>query len=352
MITRKIPPASIALVAALLFGASTPAAKLLVGQVSPQFLAGCLYLGSGIGLSIWYAVSRTKSRDKQETSLQRKDIPWLAGAILFGGVAAPLLLMIGLSTTESSAASLLLNVEAVFTALLAWFAFKENFDRRIFIGMVAIVLGSLLLVWKPGALSQFSFGSLAIIAGCFCWAMDNNLTRKISDADPVSIAAIKGLAAGLVDTAIAFAMGQAPPSLQNFALAGLVGFLGYGVSLVLFIMSLRLLGTARTGAYFSTAPFSGTLLSIAILHEPISSNLIAAALLMGIGVWLHVTETHSHEHTHEVLEHDHMHTHDEHHQHQHPEGVSSDEPHSHWHRHEVLTHSHPHYPDTHHRHDH
>jgi hypothetical protein len=182
--------------------------------------------------------------------------------------------------------------------------------------------------------------------------MDNNLTRNISDADPMQIASIKGFAAGVVNVGIALVLGSSLPSAWILLEAAIVGFFGYGLSLVLFIRSLRLLGSARTGAYFSTAPFSGTTLSILFLHDPVNGNLLIAAALMAVGVWLHVTESHQHSHSHSQEEHEHLHWHDEHHQHEHKPGAPAGEPHSHWHRHEAVTHAHPHYPDTHHRHEH
>lgn len=350
---KNLSPAFFALTAAVLFGASTPAAKLLIGHVAPQLLAGLLYLGSGCGLFLWGTGSKMFQHCGQETNLTRSDLPWLGAAILFGGIAGPLLLMTGLSSTPAGNASLLLNIETVFTALLAWFAFKENFDRRIFLGMVSIVAGSIFLTWQSASVFSVSFGSLAIIGACFCWALDNNLTRNISDADPIQIAAIKGLAAGFVNVGIALATGNRLPATQILIEAGLVGFLGYGVSLVLFIKALRYMGTARTGAYFSTAPFAGALLSILFLHEILTVNLLLAAGFMAYGVWLHLTESHEHEHIHVEEEHEHLHWHDDdHHRHEHDAEIASGESHSHWHRHILITHSHPHYPDTHHRHDH
>lgn len=347
----KVSPIIFALLGAVLFGASMPAAKLLSGQVAPQLLAGLLYLGSGLGLLVVYLISGT-TKSRKESFVKVEDLPWLFGVVFFGGVVAPLLCMVGLTETDGSAASLLLNMEAVFTALLAWFAFRENFDRRIFMGMMAIVAGSIVLVLKPGMVSHFSPGSLWIIIACFCWGIDNNLTRKISDADPVVVASIKGLAAGITNTAIALSFKSAMPSVQEVASVAVVGFLGYGLSLVLFILALRHLGTSRTSAYFSTAPFSGTVLSILFLHESITGNLVLAAALMGLGVWLHITESHEHEHTHDEEEHEHLHYHDIHHQHEHLPGDPKTEPHSHQHRHQSLTHTHKHYPDTNHRHKH
>lgn len=349
---RTMPPALIALASALLFGASTPAAKALVGDVSPQLLAGVLYLGSGIGLALINAIARRSPTSIHHPSLKAADLPWLAGAVIAGGVGGPLLLMFGLQNTSGGSASLLLNMEAVFTALLAWFAFKENCDRRIVTGMVAIIAGSLVLAWNPAATFTLSTGSLAILAACFCWALDNNLTRNISDASPVSIAAIKGSVAGLINCTIALASGSTLPHLATLLESAVVGFFGYGISLVLFIKALRFLGTARTSAYFSTAPFAGAILSLLFLRESLTPSLGIATAFMLFGVWLHLTEKHEHEHSHPQEEHEHLHSHDEHHTHSHDGDAPAGEPHSHWHRHVALTHSHPHYPDTEHRHDH
>jgi drug/metabolite transporter (DMT)-like permease len=260
--------------------------------------------------------------------------------------------MVGLKTVTGEAASLLLNMEAVFTALLAWFAFKENFDRRLLLGMIAIVAGGIFLAWQPGNTVSLSFGGMLVIGACFCWAMDNNLTRKISHADPVQIATVKGLFAGLINASIALFAGTQLPDLSTIVKIIVVGFVGYGLSLVLYIKALRNLGTARTGAYFSTAPFVGAILSFLFLGESINANLAFAAALMAFGVWLHLTEVHEHKHSHVVEEHEHLHRHDEHHQHEHGPDIPPGEPHSHWHRHEAITHAHAHYPDTHHQHHH
>lgn len=184
------------------------------------------------------------------------------------------------------------------------------------------------------------------------WAADNNLTRQVSASDPVQIAMLKGLCAGAANTGVALALGARMPPLGVVAAIGLVGLFGYGVSLVLFVLGLRHLGTARTGAYFALAPFVGALISVLFLRDPMTDGLIIAGLLMAGGVWLHLTERHEHEHRHEPMEHDHWHTHDAHHQHAHAPGDPPGEPHSHPHRHEALVHTHPHYPDIHHRHGH
>ncbi len=341
-----------ALAAAALFGASTPLAKLLVGQMPPILLAGLLYLGSGIGLAIlWVVRSRLLGRS-HEAPLRAADVPWLAGAILSGGVVGPVLLMIGLSLTPGSTSSLLLNMEAVFTAALAWLAFRENYDARIVLGMVVIVLGGVVLSWGGKLELQGWLGPLAIMGACLAWGVDNNLTRKVSGGDPVQIAGLKGGIAGVMSLTIALAIGSRFPGPLTIMQAGAVGFFGYGLSLACFVLSLRHLGTARTGAYFSTAPFIGTVLSVVILKEPVTLPLLAAAVLMGVGVWLHLTERHVHDHTHDEALHTHRHDHDDHHGHEHQTDVGEDATHVHEHRHVAIRHSHPHYPDLHHEHTH
>ena len=341
-----------ALVAAFLFGASTPFAKLLIAQVPPVLLAGLLYAGSGLGLGAWLVFRGLRpGQAGAETSLQRKDVRWLAGAVLFGGALGPVLLMWGLATTPASTSSLLLNLESVLTALIAWVVFRENVDLRIFLDMIAIVAGGVLLSWSQ-APQGFPWGSLAIAAACACWAIDNNLTRAISGGDPVQIAAIKGGVAGAINVSAALALGYRLPDLPHLAAAGAIGLAGYGISLVAFVLALRHLGAARTGAYFSTAPFVGAALALVMLREAPSVSFWIAGSLMALGVWLHVSEKHEHEHTHEAMEHEHRHEHDAHHQHAHDFEWDGTEPHAHPHRHEPLTHSHPHYPDLHHRHGH
>lgn len=340
-----------ALLAAMLFGASTPLAKGLLASVAPQVLAGLLYLGSGLGLGmLWFWRRRTGKAG--EAALTRRDLPWLLGAIGFGGFLGPLLLLIGLSHTPASAASLFLNLEGVFTALLAWIVFHENVDRRIALGMGAIVAGGALLAWQGRLEWGGLAGPLAIAAACLCWAIDNNLTQKVSTSDPLQIAALKGAAAGSVNLAIGLFLTGSLPNLPSTSAALVLGFLGYGLSLVLFVLALRSLGTARTGAYFSTAPFVGAILSVLLWRDPITVTLLVAGGLMAFGVWLHLTERHLHEHTHEPISHSHPHTHDAHHRHAHGPDDPQGEPHTHAHTHEPLTHAHPHYPDIHHRHGH
>lgn len=336
------------LLAALLFGASTPFAKLLLDHCGPVMLAGLLYLGSGLGLGLWRVFTR---KSTHQAPLTRQDWPWLGAAIICGGIVAPILLMFGLRGIGASTGSLLLNLEAVLTALLAWFAFRENFDRRIVFGMVAIVAGAILLAWpSPGA--PWSLAALPVAGACLGWALDNNFTRKVSAADPVQIASVKGLVAGVVNVSLAFAIGERLPAAGVLAGALVLGLLAYGVSLTCFVLALRHLGTARTGAYFSTAPFVGAALSMLIFWQMPGPVFWMAGALMAFGVWLHLSEVHEHEHTHEPMSHEHEHVHDEHHQHEHGPNDPPGEPHSHFHVHARLTHRHPHYPDIHHQHEH
>ncbi|MEO8508923.1 MAG: DMT family transporter [Betaproteobacteria bacterium] len=342
-----------ALGSAVLFGMSTPLAKLLVGSVPPLMLAGLLYAGSGLGLTLILAGRRWRGPRESSISLPRRgEWRWLAGAIFFGGVAGPVALLYGLVTSAASTASLMLNLEAVFTALLAWFWFRENFDRRILLGMVAIVAGGLILVWSPGAQAEASVGLALIAVACLCWAIDNNLTRRVSASDAVLIAGLKGLVAGGVNLGLALLVGQTLPSFGLLGVAMAVGFMGYGVSLVLFVLALRHLGTARAGAYFSVAPFFGAALALVLQGDAVTFQLIAAGVLMATGVWLHLTEHHGHLHAHELQEHTHAHAHDEHHRHAHDIAGEGTEPHTHAHVHERLVHAHAHYPDIHHRHPH
>lgn len=336
-----------ALGAALLFGAGTPVAKLLLGSVSPWLLAGLLYLGSGIGLALIRLFRRAPP-----AKIPRNEIKWLIAAVISGGMLGPALLMWGLSRMPAAGASLLLNAEGVFTALLAWFVFRENFDRRIAVGMAFIAAGAVILSWQGAAEIGAILPALAVLGACLAWGIDNNFTRKVSLGDALYIAAAKGLAAGITNLLLALLAGAALPALSVVVASGLLGLFSYGLSLVLFVVALRELGTARTGAYFSLAPFAGTLLALVMLGEPVTPALVAAGLLMAAGVWLHLTEQHEHLHEHAPLEHEHDHTHDAHHQHVHPQAVPADARHSHSHTHERMRHKHPHYPDAHHRHDH
>lgn len=344
-----------ALLAALLFGASTPLAKWLGGQVPPLLLAGLLYVGSGVGLGALLVLRRVLRHPAAAAAgapaIPRADWPWLGGAIGAGGVLAPALLMAGLARTDAASAALLLNLEAVLTAAIAWGVFRENADRRIVAGMLAIVAGGVLLAWQPGPAGD-SAGALLIVAACLCWAIDNNLTRKVASHDAMLIACLKGLVAGTCNTALAWQAGAALPPPLPLAATLAVGLAGYGLSLALFVLALRTLGTARTGAYFSVAPLVGVVVAFALWPQAPAWTFWPAAALMAAGVWLHLSEHHDHLHLHEPLQHRHRHRHDAHHQHAHDFAWDGREPHTHAHAHAALTHRHAHHPDIHHRHRH
>jgi drug/metabolite transporter (DMT)-like permease len=308
-------------------------------------MAALLYLGSGTGLTLYRLLRRLPT-----VRLQRGEWLWLTSAIIAGGVLGPGLAMFGLLRMPASGASLLLNAESVFTTLLAWFVFRENFDRRIALGMAAILAGLIILSWPSGTRFAGAVPAVCLLSACFCWAVDNNLTRKISLCDATWIASLKGLTAGGVNFILALALGSKLPSLPQIAGSMLIGLSAYGASLVLFVIGLRSLGTARTGAYFSLAPFFGAILSVAFLHDHTGPRLVAAGALMAIGLWLHLTEHHSHEHIHTPTEHEHEHTHDAHHQHEHPYPIDSGTVHTHSHHHDSMSHTHEHYPDAHHQH--
>lgn len=306
-----------ALAAAALFGASTPLAKQFVGDMSALLLAGLLYLGSGLGLT---GLRVLRDRGWRNPALAPREWPWLLGAIGCGGVVGPTLLMLGLASTIAASASLLLNLEGVLTALLAWLVFKENADRRVILGMALIVAGGLVLSW-PGAPVGTSHGGAgaALIAGaCLCWALDNNLTRQVSNSDALFIAGLKGIIAAVVNIGLALAMGQALPAWLVMGPVLLIGFVGYGISLSLFVLALRGLGAARTGAYFGAAPFMGAAIAIGVFGESTSPLFWGAGLFMAAGLWLHLTERHEHPHWHGNLQHSHPHFPDMDHRHDHP----------------------------------
>ncbi len=352
MFQKVSPGPALAITAAMLFGVSTPLAKLLLGDgVTPQLLAGLFYLGSGVGLCVLLLMRRFLGGGAGEARLRLADLPQLAIAVVLGGAVAPVLLMAGLARTTAASASLLLNLEGLVTMGIAWLVLRENVDRRLLMGAFAILAGAVLLSWSGGSVRPDT-GALLVAGACVAWGVDNNLTRSLSRADPMQITAVKGLVAGSANFLLALYTHASVPPARTIAAAGVTGFFAYGVSLVLFVLALRNLGTARTAAYFSTAPFIGAVLAVGLFAEPITARLVAAGVFMGIGLYLHLREQHVHEHTHQEMEHEHRHAHDEHHQHAHGPLDPPGEPHSHRHRHQPATHSHPHFPDLHHRHGH
>jgi drug/metabolite transporter (DMT)-like permease len=350
-----IYPAIQAILAAALFGISTPLAKVLLGNMEPVSLASFLYLGSGIGLSLLLLFKRLLSKQaKNEASLSRKDIPWLVGAIAFGGISAPIISMISLQRTPASTASLLLNFESVATTLIALLVFKENIGRRVGVAVAAITISSIILSWDFSNHWGISLGSLGIILACVCWGIDNNLTRSISSKNPYSIVALKGIGAGLFSLCLSLFGGNSLPQLKIALLAMLLGFFSYGLSIVLFVLAMRNLGSARTSAFFGAAPFIGALTSFIIFRSTPDLMFIVALPIMLFGTVLLLKDKHAHLHVHAPVVHEHKHTHnDGHHCHTHDEIPDCmDICHLHVHAHEPIEHSHPHMPDINHRHGH
>ena len=349
---NQIYPVIQALLAALLFGASAPLAKLFLGEIEPIPLAAFLYLGSGAGLLVIKIGQRIrKQSSEREAKIKRPDIKWLAGAILAGGVAAPITLLFSLKNTPAATASLLLNFEGVATTLIAALVFKESISRRAWWAILLITLSSVLLSININGNWGFSFGALGIIAACILWGMDNNFTRNISAKDPLMIVTIKGLAAGSFSLGLALILGFHFPAVGTMLGAMLLGSLSYGVSIVLFIRAMRGLGAARTSAFFGTAPIAGMLLSFILFPEVPGWTFAIALLLMVIGALFLVNEQHKHFHIHAQTVHEHAHSHDDgHHNHIHEDGYTGS--HSHIHQHDQMQHEHQHMPDLHHRHIH
>jgi len=346
-------PLIFVIISASLFGISPPIAKLLVGDIPPVALAGLLYLGAFIGLSLYSVVRRKRTIDpnKKAAPLERKDFPWLAGAVLTGGIISPISLMMGLTVVSGFSASLLLNLEGLATAMIAILFFKENAGKRLWLALICMAIAGVFLTWDPEQGKFNIVGPLLIIFAMVCWGIDNNLTRNISDKDPIQIAKIKGLVAGTFSLSLALIFGMKISLDITIVFALLLGAFSYGISLVFFIKALKGLGSSRTGAFFSFAPFIGAITSIIILKEWIGWVMFPATAFMIIGIWLINSEKHSHLHTHKPITHTHSHVHTNmHHLHEHP--GTFHEPHTHEHTHTKITHIHVHWPDTYHRHKH
>lgn len=282
---------------ALLFGGTTPLAKLFLNDVQPWMLAGLLFLGGGLGLLPIYVLrnvirnqlsrQQAGSADRlQHNCLQKRDWGWLAASILVGGVVAPVLLTLGLVHTTAATASLLLNFECVFTALLAWTLFGERWQWQVFVGMMAIVAGGIVLAHANNAGVGLTWGALLILGTCFHWALDSNFTSKVATKDPIQVAMLKGGVAGVINVAIALLLGQPLPALTILCSVLGVGFLTSGLTLVCFVMALRHLGASRAGAYFALSPFAGATVSALLLREDLNASLAIAAVLMASGAGL------------------------------------------------------------------
>ncbi len=346
-------PLLYAIISAVLFGLSSPLAKLLLGDISPTALAGLLYLGAFAGLSLYSLVTykRTESAESKATRLEKKDWPWLLGATAAGGIIAPIALMTGLNLISGFSASLLLNLEGLCTALIAVVVFKENAGRNLWLALLCMTAAGVFLSWDT---SQGKFniaGPLLILLATFCWGIDNNLTRHISEKNPVQITTIKGLLAGAVSFSIALILNLRISFDITILYALLLGAFSYGISLVFFIKALKGLGASRTGTFFSMGPFVGALASLIIFKNWNEWIILPAFLFMAVGIWFIVNERHVHTHLHPAVTHTHSHKHDDmHHTHEHQPAITG--VHTHEHTHPELTHTHVHWPDTHHRHAH
>jgi drug/metabolite transporter (DMT)-like permease len=348
----EVKGAAAALGAAVLFGLSAPLAKLLVADLRPLLLSGLLYLGAGLGLLVLPTAFPGLRSRRSEAPLRRADVGLLVAIIVAGGIVGPLLLLTGLSRVSGLVGSLVLNLEAPITILLAVLVFGEHLGFREAGAAAVILLGVVLL--SPAREDGVSnvIGVAAIAGACLSWALDNNLTQRLSLKDPVALARTKALGAGTVSLALALVLGERCPILARVGPALLLGFASYGVSLVLAVVAMRLLGAARQAAFFAVAPFAGALAAIPILGDRLGRREIVAMTILVIGVVALLREEHEHVHTHAVLEHEHGHIHDEHHQHVHSATDPVGEPHAHAHRHDPITHRHSHGSDVHHRHRH
>jgi drug/metabolite transporter (DMT)-like permease len=340
------------LAAALLFGISPPFAKLLLPESGPMLIAGLLYLGAGLGLLLFEMTGRPFHLGAEEAPVRRADVGLLAGVILTGGMLGPYLMLWGLERLSGVLTSLLLNLEAPFTVLVAVLVFREHLGRLELAGVLAIVVAAAILTYQPGAIRGDVVGILAVLGACLCWAIDNNLSQRLSLRDPLVITRMKTLGAGLGILGLAVLTSQPWPSFRVTLAALLLGLVSYGVSLVLDMRALRLLGAAREAGFFSTAPFIGALVAVPVLGERWSMQDAIATALMLLGIALLLRAHHAHTHRHEALEHDHAHQHEDHHDHRHEGGDFIQGPHAHPHRHLPLTHDHPHLSELHHRHDH
>lgn len=340
---KDLYPVALAVGGAVLFGASAPAAKVLLGTVDPVALAGLLYLGSGIGLGLLLLLRRTTSR-KSEAGLTLQDLPWLAGSVLAGGVAAPILLLASLQHTPAATASLLLAFECVATASIAALVFREAIGRRVWAAVGLITLASAVLAVNLSGGFGISPGALGVIGACVLWGIDNNLTCFIAARDPVAIGMVKGLGAGTCSLALALLLGRTIPGSPAVLPAMAIGLVCYGISIAMFILATRGMGAARTSAWFGIAPFAGALLSLFLFRELPGLQFLVAAPIMVAGAALLFGEHHDHVHIHGPAEHEHYFVPDPHHPFK-PAG-------SYRHTHDEVRHTHPHQPDIHHRHGH
>jgi len=336
------------LAAALSFGVSTPISKGLLDSVGPQLLAGLLYLGAFLALAALIPARRRSP----EARIRRADLPRLGALTLAGGIAAPVLLLVGLEQVQASTGSLLLNLEGPATLLLGLLVFREHLGKSAALGAACIFAGAVVLTFPHGSVGGQMVGIACIAAACACWGLDNNLTQSLTVRDPFSIVTVKTGVAALVNVTLALILGAGIPGASIIAGALVLGAVAFGMSVVLDAYALRLLGAARESAIFAVAPFVGALAAWPLLGEQFGVQEVVAGVIMALGVLAVLRERHEHLHEHDPLVHDHLHVHDAHHRHAHAPGTDPGEPHSHQHQHARLVHAHSHVSDVHHRHDH
>lgn len=347
---KKLKAVSYAILAALLYGISSPVSKILLVEIPPTLMAALLYLGAGIGMAGINLYNVLSKKEQLEAKMTAKEMPFILGMILLD-IAAPIFLMLGLTLTTSSNASLLNNFEIVATSLIALFIFKETIGKRMWLAIILITISSIILSVSDLSSLSFSLGSIFVLLACISWGFENNCTRMLSLKDPLQIVVVKGFGSGLGSLIISFAIHESSYNWLFISYTLLLGFVSYGMSIFLYIKAQRELGAARTSAFYAAAPFIGVIISWIVLHEPITTTFIIALIIMLIGTYYAVSEDHKHSHLHSLETHEHKHNHhDGHHNHSHESEIDGE--HSHEHIHEIVEHSHAHLPDLHHRHSH
>lgn len=336
-----------AILAAALYGASSPVSKKLLTHLPPTLMASMLYLGAGLGMSALFLL---QSRESKGAGIEKKDFPYVLGMILLD-IAAPILLMMGLYKTTASTVSLLNNFEIVVTTLIALILFKESVGKRMWIAIFLITASSMILSISDFSKIELSSSSIFVLLACVSWGLENNCTRMLSLKNPVQIVVVKGLGSGFGAFMVALYLGESIGHIGYMVLALILGFFAYGLSITLYIRAQRDLGASRTSAFYAAAPFMGVLLSWFFLREPITGTFLLALAVMIVGTYFAVSETHDHEHVHGDEIHEHSHCHDDgHHDHIHLTSVSGE--HTHVHTHSSIKHTHSHFPDMHHTHAH
>ncbi len=367
-----------AILAAVFYGISAPFSKVLLQRLSPTLLAALLYLGVGLGmLAIQVLTSKSKAEqpEQKEARITKKELPFVLSMIILD-IAAPIFLMLGISTSSPASVALLNNFEIVVTSLIALLIFKEAIGKRMWIAIALVTISTTILSVDSIVNIRFSMGSVFVLLACLCWGFENNCTRMLSLKDPMQIVVIKGFGSGFGALLIAVFLKEYQATALHILAALLLGFVAYGLSIYFYILAQRELGAARTSAYYAVAPFIGVLISFLLFKAQPSLSFGVAFGLMLIGTYFGTVETHDHEHTHERMKHEHKHRHDDlHHTHKHDDfnqtqkedrlhhtakqnlthakrRTSSIIEHSHMHTHEEVCHAHPHTPDLHHVHSH